>query len=346
MALIPILSPELSASLGKLGANLRVKPDRSELMSVLAQIGALPIHTIAKADQAIANAADLRAWREPAKTPFPLNLLSRPLSDFEVLDREPDAAWLYLFHRNGYVREAALRAIVQPPGSPFFLAAIVWRLNDWVEPVRVEARRCAERVFPNLCLEVAGAAAHYLLGRRLAWRRGTHEFDVLDLVLQRPDVIDGMAETFLRSATGSLGTLLRLSLQYPAMERHLPALAADAVQPAVRAAALDCLIKRKASWPVGYTWQWIDKVFNDRKRTPILNERPITLALSKSDLIAQGLRDRSATVRRVGADAAIIDPSAVRDLEVVIERLAQDRSPSLRERADFLRRHPPAAITP
>ena len=34
------------------------------------------------------------------------------------------------------VAEAALNAINELPDTPFFLAALLWRLNDWVEPVR------------------------------------------------------------------------------------------------------------------------------------------------------------------------------------------------------------------
>ena len=70
-----------------------------------------------------------------------------------------------MFNRNGYIREAALKAINQLPDTPFFLAALVWRLNDWVEPVRRAAQYCANRELPRLSTRTIVGAAPFLLER-------------------------------------------------------------------------------------------------------------------------------------------------------------------------------------
>ena len=84
-------------------------------------------------------------------------------SDQELLEINHDYAWLFLFHPNGYVREAALDSLNNPPTSPFFFAALAWRLNDWVPAVRQAAQRCAERVLYRTAADVAATAALYLL---------------------------------------------------------------------------------------------------------------------------------------------------------------------------------------
>jgi hypothetical protein len=58
-------------------------------------------------------------------------------SDVEI---DPIHAPVLMFSRDGCVREAALKGINQLPDTPFFLAALVRRLNDWVEPFGVPQR--------------------------------------------------------------------------------------------------------------------------------------------------------------------------------------------------------------
>jgi hypothetical protein len=77
---------------------------------------------------------------------------------------DPIHAPVLMFSRNGYVREAALKAVNQVPDAPFFLAALVWRLNDWVEPVRRAAEGCAKRQLPRCSTRTVVGAAPFLLG--------------------------------------------------------------------------------------------------------------------------------------------------------------------------------------
>jgi hypothetical protein len=88
-----------------------------------------------------------------------------------AVEIEPAHAPAFMFNRSGYVREAALKAVSQLPDTPFFLAALVWRLNDWVEPVRRAAEDCANRELPRLSIRTIVATAPFLLERMPHWGR-------------------------------------------------------------------------------------------------------------------------------------------------------------------------------
>jgi hypothetical protein len=147
-----VLPPPLAAKLAALGAELsRGKSDR-ELNEVLRELSALPAEVVVRANREISDAAKLGWWK-----PEPLYLLRMRnlLTEQDLMAQNPDYAWLFLFHGNGYVREAALDAINDPPSSPFFFAALTWRLNDWVWQVREAAAECASRVLPRMDADLA-----------------------------------------------------------------------------------------------------------------------------------------------------------------------------------------------
>jgi hypothetical protein len=95
-----------------------------------------------------------------------------------------------MFNRSGYAREAALKSIKQLPDSSFFLAALVWRLNDWVEPVRRAATECANRELPRLSVGTIVGAAPFLLERMPYWRRWSSPPAIVLDTLARPDCLD------------------------------------------------------------------------------------------------------------------------------------------------------------
>lgn len=271
------------------------------------------------------------------------NLFRRPLSEFDLLKMNSDYAWLFLFHYSGYVREAALHAIHTPPTSPFFFAAIAWRLNDWVEEVRQAAALCAIRVLPRADPTVAATAALYLLDRQFVWGRWKDVPEVLHSTFSDKNVIASLAVQLREGVTGRLATCLRYTLKYPGIDEHLPTLATEATQLAVRAVAYHCLLAGKAVWPIGYDWAWIDKVYGIRKRVPKLEQRPLNGTPAVADLIRQGIRDRSPMVRNVAADALIEARKHLSDADQLISILATDPSPSVRYTADYMLRHPTKA---
>ncbi|TWC01186.1 hypothetical protein FBZ93_104463 [Bradyrhizobium macuxiense] len=355
----PILSPSLSA---KLAALANRPATNRELQDILAELAALPAHRIVQASREIARDAAIgwwqqekrpgqlvpkhrarvffqrirdQLWPKSAHAPFP--------PDRELLAANADFAWLFLFHPSGYLREAALFHITTPPTSPFFLAALAWRLNDWVGPVRQAAKKCFKRVSASIAANVAADAAIYLLERRFIWGRWSDEVAILDPLFARDDVLSALALQLERRPTGGLSGCLRSALRYPGIDQHLPRLATTAVQPPIRAIAYQCLISRKASWPAGFDWVWLDKVYGLRRRIPKLDSRSSESNRPVADLIAEGIRDRSSFVRKIVADAMIVERSQIEDERALVSQLASDRHPAVRSRGEFLVRHPRSA---
>lgn len=328
----PVLSPSLTEELAALGARLgRVRQDQ-ELAAVLEALSLLPASAIVRAAREIEVAARLGWWQRP-ETPA-------PKTGQELMKDNPAYAWLFLFHSNGYRREAALEAIHTPPASAFFLAALAWRLNDWVASVRQAAVRCAARVLPHATTDIAADGAIYLLDRRVVWGRWREEANSLDPLFARSDVMAALALHLQEQQTGPAASRLVHALRFPAMDAHLFQLATAARQPSVRALAYRTLISGQTAWTVGFEWIWVDKIFNKRRRLPKLATRPVKRPLALADLIRRAARDKSAAVRKVAADGLIAVRSELDNADELTALFARDRNPAVRSRAEYLLRHP------
>ncbi len=334
------LPVNVAAALSRLGADLdrEAKPQRHDLEEALDGLAKLSPAVVASAAYEIRDAARLGWWTSPR--PFLLRLITSRQTPGMLLAAEPRYAWLFLFHGDGRVRQAALERLNEPPAAPFFLAAMAWRLNDWASEVRTAAVLAAERLLPSTSPRIVAAVAMDLLDREFHWSRWTSEMRALNTAFARPDVGAILVDLFLHSPTGPLANRLRYLLRYAGYEQFLPALARQAVQPAVRALALKSLLDGRVSWPVGFEWKWIDKTYGLRRREPAFASRPIQHGEWLEDLIVQGLADRSPVVRRVAADALCEHRRKVPQAEHLIVGLAKDRNPSLRERASYMMRHP------
>ena len=113
-------------------------------------------------------------------------------------------------------------------------------------------------------------------------------------------------------------------------------LAHDAAQPAVRAVALRALLRGRATWSVGYRRQWVDKSHDIFRLEPVLDSRDLTRPAPLLELLDIGARDRSAIVRKIVADAIIEHRRDVPGLRPLIEKLAFDRNPGVRERIAYV----------
>jgi hypothetical protein len=339
-----VLPERLSARLKTLGAGLEYGPSDLELDRVLADFSALPPNLIVRASREIATTANL-SWWKPRKRFSLMRPLRKRLSNRDLLRKNPDYAWLLLFHSDGYVREIALDAIARPPDSPFLFAALAWRLNDWVEPVRQAAKRCAGRVLPLVRTDIAVSGALYLLDRRLVWGRWRDEVETLDGFFARADVIAALAEQCRDRRTGPVATCLRHALRYPNIDGHLADLAANAMQPAVRAVAYRCLMTGKARWPADYEWEWIDKVYGLRRRVLRMESRDIEISPPIAETIRQAMQDRSVIVRVLAADSLTDARAHMANADNLIAELAKDRSYAVRWRADYMLRNPVAPVT-
>lgn len=141
------LPESLRSRLLRIGETLRIGAlEPSELRAAIADLAALPPEAVAAAGKAIVDT--VRLWHQPQGGPDRgfQPIAARRKSDRERLAEMPDLRHLFLFHEDGYLREEALHAFDEGAGSRFFLAAIVYRLNDWAPPVRAAALACSVRV--------------------------------------------------------------------------------------------------------------------------------------------------------------------------------------------------------
>jgi hypothetical protein len=335
-----ILPASLRAEIAALTAAAAAGRDVGPLLATyIAAIAGLAPETVAKVSQEVRLAG--RLWPRPERRTL-RDILSGagiPTRQVELaaLERTPRLAALYVFHGDGWIREAALSAWPDPPASALELAAIVLRLNDWVGPVRQSATACAQRLFPRTRAAVVAAAAPDLLERmgRLG-RWGQRERDVLEDALFRVDVVEALVLTLSGQPRGRISVVLRQLLRRPAIDPHLPQLVRQAAVPVVRAIALEALSLHRARWPVGTRFEWIDKRYGIGRHVPVHAERPVTHALDVAALLAAAADDPAVVVRRAVCRILIAKRNeATAPLRQIGRRLAVDRAASVRARAGF-----------
>jgi hypothetical protein len=278
--------------------------------TALTALSRLPPAAVSWADGPIADLAHL-GWRHAPRLFSLLRILEPNQVEFELLEQHPGLAWVFLFHRNGFVRQRALDTLRAPPTSPFLLAALVLRMNDWVRQVQVAAHYRVEQLLPETSLTVIAGASPFLIDRWRSWGRWDAEsMGIIDATLQRPDVAAVMVERCMGQTPGPLATQLRYALK----------------------------VRSRASWPVGSRREWIDKRYGLSRRVVAFDSRAIQHDYPLPGLTLTALRDRSAAVRRAAADALIEQRSTFPDIDRIVGELSRDRSPAIRERADFLQR--------
>lgn len=263
-------------------------------------------------------------------------LFGREKTHSDQLNRVARLEHLFIFHRDGRLREAALRKFNGPVSSPFMFAALSWRLNDWVAQVRTAAVECAARCFPQTDPLVVARAARVLFSRRGNWGRWDTEREVIDAVLCRPDVVSALATLVIRRRTGPNPTVLRAAMRDPTIDSELPRIAANAVQPAARAVAYQALITGEANWPQGWRWRWIDKTMGKRRKETAFASRPITIEASPETYILQALADPSGIVRSAAMSGLIRNRDTITNVEEIARRFIKDPARGVRERAEFI----------
>lgn len=143
----------------------------------------------------------------------------------------PKLQYLFLFHQDGYARQAALEAIAAVPPAKFFFSAILPRLNDWVPEVRAAAVACLERILPLSDPDTVFELILALFYESRHWARWTDESSLLLALLQEPAMLLRLL-TWLRTAGGGrLSSFMRILLQRPIIDAHLYDLARHAEAP-------------------------------------------------------------------------------------------------------------------
>lgn len=329
-----VLPANVQQALATIGQRLQNGESvEAELSAAIAGISALPAMAISQAAREIAYIAKLGHDPEP---PFLQALLERRLSEKEQLLRIPKLSYLFLFHGDGRMREAALQRITGGLQSPFLFAAVALRLNDWVEPVRAAAFACARRCYPLTSPDVIAGAATALLLRHESWGRWNREREAIEAAFARPDVGARLADDLVNAQTGPASKVLRAALKHDALDLYLERLATEAKQPAVRAVAVQTVADMRASWPTGMEWKWVDKSMGKRTRVLRLDWREVTTPLQRKRVVTAAAFDRSALVRKVSLDALIRHNLQSAETREIAVRLASDINRSIRERANFI----------
>lgn len=243
--------------------------------------------------------------------------------------------YLFLFHADGYVREAAVNKLATA-ASPFFVAALALRLNDWVPEVRRAASLAIARVFGDGDAPVMAEAALFLLGRTPLWSRNPVAVTILTRALTRPDVVDALLMLLLERRDSLTLEALRAALMSPALDQHLLTLAMEAGSPSARMIAFRSLLSGEVRRRTGFERRWIDRTFNVYRRVPAFDRREIIRPLPLHDLIALAAQDRSAAVRRIAGDVLVQHRHDLPDIEALLARLRNDRSAAVRHRIAFV----------
>lgn len=332
-----VISHRTAAKLVEFGATLERGPDYHDLRGILDGLSSLSASSVVRASAEI-QAAAFRNKTLRRSNLFLFLPFRKIFSVADLLRLNPSYAWLFLFHHNGHVRQAALETIKDAPPSPFLLAALALRLNDWVVEVRQAAMDCAHRVLPVIDPSVVVDAAVYILDRRFSWTRWGDEHRVLDDVLERREVLSKLADFLCTATTGPVGVCLRFALRFPAMDTYLPRLASDAIQPAVRAVAYRAMISGRATWREGYEWIWVDKVYGASRRVVKLGSRPIVMTEPLGSVIEAAIHDRYTIIRRMGADGLVASYDQISNADKLLGLLATDRSASVRLRGEYLKK--------
>lgn len=333
-----VLNDDLVAALsGYLAARQSGSRLHEPLAAIVGAMERQPASSVSEADNAIAMSANL--WRWPHKISWWRRLFFRERSDQTLLSENPDLAFLFVFHRVGFVRQASLEKMSGPIPNAFLVAAVAWRLNDWVPQVRDSALACASRCLPKTDAKFLADFFFETVRPRTSWGRWTtKEVAILDEAMARDDVKEQIVTTLLNTQHGPLPSFLSYLLRYDWIDPYLPTIASNSIVPGVRAIALRTLIGGSARYTDGTVWRWIDKPMGLRRREPRIAARPLSVESNPNALIQEGANDKSAVVRRA-ALSGLIELGLYSSVDhAFIQGCTEDASASVRSRADFIRK--------
>ena len=249
--------------------------------------------------------------------------------------------WLNLSHPDGCIREQTLHTLPARIPSTLYAILVLLRLNDWAIPVRAAVRcRLADFAAATDPRHLAAALTH-TLRYWTSWGRMSPASKQDALAVLLSDAVAAQLATALaRSPAGPMTTLLAQLGQVATIDRHLPHIAAHAIQPGLRAKAYQSLLSGKTTWVAGKEQEWIERRHNLYRWRTHLDSRPLTITVEHDPTLQQAAADRSPIVRRVAADAIIAALPHLGPCEQhLATRLAVDPNPSVAERGAYILHH-------
>jgi hypothetical protein len=271
----------------------------------------------------------------------PLHVIER---ERRLLTKHPDLAFVFIRHPNGYLRESGLKAIGETPVSPFVLATVFYRLNDWVAPVRIAAGATISRLAESTSIDIIAAVAPAIASNSEHWGRSAVHRELFVEMLEKPGVISAIVALLCAGQVKGSTALLNTLMASPSVDAWLPVLSQEAQAPAVRAMAFKALIQGLARWRTGREIEIIDRYTGKRAFRYTYAERPLTNYTAREIAIRNAGSDRAASVRKLAADSIIAGLVAPDLADSLIMRLKVDPSSTVRSRIEFVIRNRGATV--
>lgn len=263
--------------------------------------------------------------------------------DMERLARNVALADVMQFHGDGRIREKSLDLMEGPIGFPVVAYGLIARLNDWVPEVREAAHRALVRRWSPTQAETLAPAVWMTFRHGATWSRWQDNYaGFVDLAMRRSELCDLLVARLCSERSGGISAVFHAMCRSSHLDPCLERIAADAVQPHLRAIALRCISTGRLSWPSG-RWRrlWIDKAGGVFRNVPEMESRPLSTRHDLPAILRESLQDRSAMVRKHALDELITHRHDARFQSLILtslQNLAHDHHPAVAGRLDYLRR--------
>lgn len=269
--------------------------------------------------------------------------LSRRSAVISQFSRDPRLAIAHLSDPDGFLREAALDALVEPLNNPDDILAVITRLNDWVPQVRAAAVEALGRVVTVADPSVWVPVIRRVLPQARNWQRWSTSGparDVFYAVFMRDDVLDRLVNELLSNKQANMGEVYKWLSCNPTLDAHLQDIAAKAPLPHIRGMALNCLLTKTLRWPDhGSRIVWTDKPQGKYRRERTYHHRAITITVPLANVLKQAAQDKSRRVRLQAMDgliAATDTPELMPHISSISAILKRDLSPTMQHRRKIL----------
>lgn len=265
----------------------------------------------------------------------------RRAAELALLSAEPALAQVFLFHGDGFIREAALHSLPAPIGLPVVAYGLVQRLNDWSPEVRSAAALAFDRCIPPSDPDILLGPVWICLQNARRWGRWTGGYDrLIAAVLSHEPLTALLLQRLLQDLRGGTGTIFHALWSDPRFDRFLPQIATTAKLPSLRARAVDGISRGKVFWPLETSRKvWTDKPAGLYRLERDFASRPLSLPVDALPVLTKAVRDPSIVVRRIALDGIIAHRGQRRFhalVESLLTALHSDPSPAIQARLAFL----------
>ncbi len=245
--------------------------------------------------------------------------------------------FLFLGDENGYYREDALKTITHIPNS-FCLSLVLYRFNDWVPQVRLEAVKAIKRASRHItnqmlidCIEI--------LYRSEDWGRGDEEqFRAITDLYNRDRLMVHLAHEIINTNTDWAVRTLKFVLRANSIDDYLIDIARKAKHPGVRRLSTQVLLKGKFGW-IGVNPNRHQRREPQIRTTnyfrPKLMGRALSISFDKEKFVRDGLQDKHPPVRLLCLQEFAIKFHTSPDANNLFQRFLFDKSYSISDLCAF-----------